>query len=153
MRTFGLLILLCGLFLGVVGCSSDDEDPVDVRASYRGELQVDFDPMTVGEQWTDTILFSVNNGTYSITHLTSNGNPVSLCDSEGKIGGFNTALIRLDVQDYYGSNCSQRGPSGEFTARFVGDSLVLDNIDQTQAIIEFRLIETGAKSNSLYPTR
>lgn len=153
MRKLGLLVFLFGLVVGVMGCSSDDEEPAVVRASYRGELQVDFDPTTVGEQWTDTVLFSVNSGVYSVTHLTSNGNPASLCDSEGRIGGFNTAQVRLEVQNYFGSGCSQRGPSGEFTARFSGDSLILDNIDQTQAVIEFRLLRTGATSSSLYPTR
>ncbi|MDX9856237.1 MAG: hypothetical protein RBT76_00430 [candidate division Zixibacteria bacterium] len=153
MKRICSIMLIVAAALPIAGCSGDDDDPVPAAASYRGELRIDFSPLVVGEQWVDTIFFTVNNGIYSITHLSSNGNPSSLCDSEGEIGGFNTNQVRLTPQSYFGGNCSQRGPSGEFTAQFAGDSLRLDNIDQTDAVFQFRLVRSGGSGSSLYPTR
>ena len=154
MKLFALLfILTLGGLLTIIGCSGKDDPPPDVSEAFRGELHIDFSPQIVGEQWVDTVLFTVHNGVYSITYLSHNGSPSSLCDVEGGIGGFNTAQVRLTPQTYSGSNCSQRGPTGEFVAQFVGDSLKLDNIDQTAAIFEFRLKNTAAKNASFSPTK
>ncbi|MBD3403821.1 hypothetical protein GF420_13080 [candidate division GN15 bacterium] len=147
-----LSVLLLTLLL-IGGCSSDDEEETATAESYRGELRVDFDPLTVGEKWVDTIVFSFNNGVYSITHVTDNGNPSSLCDSEGEIGGLNSNTVRLTPDRYFGGNCSQRGPSGEFAATFKGDSLILVNIDQSAAEFELRLERARPLSTTGNPLR
>lgn len=153
MYRYCLALLTVITLLVFSACSTDDDEQTAIVAGYRGELRIDFNPLVVGEQWVDTVFFAVNNSLYTITHLTNNGNPSSLCDSEGRIGGFNTNQVRLTPETYFGGNCSQRGPLGEFSAQFAADSLRLDNLDQTDAIFEFRLVRVGSGSSSLVPTR
>ncbi len=117
-----LLVIVAGLWFG---CS---KDPVDNGGPeiWAGRLIVQNTPQSYPYTSIDTdqVSLSVDAGTYELDHLTRNS---GLCNSYGVIRNFGLPAFKLvpSGADYDGQCDQQRIASGDFTARFRGDSLVV----------------------------
>lgn len=140
--------MLCAGLLFSGGCGGNgDGDNGTVTEIYNGTMYVDLTPGFVGGDGTDSIRFTVRSGTFAFEHLTRTTDP-PLCDSEGEITGFGTNRARLDPTNWFGSNCSQRTPNGEFVTVFNGDSLSMTNIDQSTTVFDIDLVLTLRRSSA-----
>lgn len=141
-RWIAVLLAVLALGAGIPACSDEEDEDTGGSERWRGELEVDQDPGTVGGQWTDTVLLTINDGIYTLTHLTSNGNPGSLCDAEGSIGTLVSNTTRITPQRYFSDGTCQanEGPSGDFQVNLfaAGDSLTLTSVGGVD-FFQFRL--------------
>jgi hypothetical protein len=111
---------LAGLVLvGVVlaGCSEDE--------LVSSETEVFTGALIVSRKWqgflverTDTVVFTVEGGTYNLKHtFDMNG----FCNSWGKVSGFGRSTLTLFRTGYSAGSCdSVRFPQGEFKSVFTG---------------------------------
>lgn len=131
-----LTILLTG------GCGGDEnDDNGTVTEVFNGTVFIDLTPGVIGAEGTDSVRFTVRSGTFALEHITRTTDP-PMCDSEGEVSGFGTNRARLTPTNWFGINCSEKTPRGEFVAVFRGDSLTMTNVDQTSEIYLFELVLT-----------
>ena len=142
-----LAIMLVLAFLLTGGCGGDEnDDDGTVTEVFNGTLFLDLSPGVIGAEGTDSVRFTVRSGTFALEHITRTTDP-PMCDSEGEVSGFGTNRARLTPTNWFGLNCSERTPRGEFVAVFRGDSLTMTNVDQTSEIYIFNLVLTQRRTS------
>ncbi len=111
------------LSLVLLGCSKDE--------LVSSESEVFTGALIVSRKWegfpverTDTVVYTVRGGTYSLEHtFDMNG----FCNSQGRVSGFGRATLILMPTSFSAGSCdSVRFPQGEFKSVFDGDSLLLE---------------------------
>jgi hypothetical protein len=116
------VIVVAGFWFGCSKDSVNDSGP----EIWAGRLIVHNTPQSYPYTSIDTdqVSLAIDAGTYELNHLTRKSD---LCDSYGVIRNFGLPTFRLvpSGADWDGSCDQQRIPSGDFTARFRGDSLTV----------------------------
>jgi hypothetical protein len=135
-----LLVLPAGAMLP--GCSKEEEeDTPPVTEYWRGEVDIDLDVGTVGDNWTEQAQLSVKADIYTLFFLSSVGTP-PLCDAEGSITSLTATTTTITPSNYFtnGQCRANNGPKGLFSVVFSagGDSLAMETIGGTD-LFHFRL--------------